>query len=76
MDGFIPENLLIISGRQNDVLNAAGGTMAAEKLEAALTSHHGVREAAVFMATSFGCVERPHSLAFRSKFPVPRFESG
>ena len=30
------DNLLIISGRQNDVLNAGGGKMAAEKIEAAL----------------------------------------
>ena len=46
------DNLLIISGRQNDVLNAGGGKMAAEKVEAALLSFKGVKEAAVFMATS------------------------
>jgi acyl-coenzyme A synthetase/AMP-(fatty) acid ligase len=46
------DNLLVISGRQNDVLNAGGGKMAAEKVEAALLSCKGVREAAVFMATS------------------------
>lgn len=51
------DNLLIISGRQNDVLNAGGGKMAAEKLEAVLTSYPGVREAAVFMATSEGGIE-------------------
>lgn len=47
----------MISGRQNDVLNAGGGKMAAEKVEAALLSCQGVREAAVFMATSEGGVE-------------------
>jgi acyl-coenzyme A synthetase/AMP-(fatty) acid ligase len=46
------DNLLIISGRQNDVLNAGGGKMAAEKVEAALVSFKGVTEAAVFMATN------------------------
>jgi acyl-coenzyme A synthetase/AMP-(fatty) acid ligase len=51
------DNLLVISGRQNDVLNAGGGKMAAEKVEAALLSYKGVREAAVFMATSKAGVE-------------------
>jgi hypothetical protein len=37
---------------QNDVLNAGGGKMAAEKLETALTSYAGVREAAAFMTTN------------------------
>jgi acyl-CoA synthetase (AMP-forming)/AMP-acid ligase II len=46
------DSLLIISGRQNDVLNAGGGKMAAEKVEAALVSFKGVSEAAVFMATN------------------------
>lgn len=46
------DNLLVIAGRQNDVLNAGGGKMAAEKIEAALLSYKGVREAAVFIATS------------------------
>ncbi len=46
------DNLLIISGRQNGVLNAGGGKMAAEKVEAALVSFGGVSEAAVFMATN------------------------
>ncbi len=46
------DNLLMISGRQNGVLNAGGGKMAAEKVEAALLGCKGVREAAVFMATS------------------------
>jgi acyl-coenzyme A synthetase/AMP-(fatty) acid ligase len=51
------DNLLVISGRQNDVLNAGGGKMAAEKVEAALLSYKGVREAAVLMATSKAGVE-------------------
>jgi acyl-CoA synthetase (AMP-forming)/AMP-acid ligase II len=46
------DNLLIISGRQNDVLNAGGGKLAAEKIEAALTSFDGVVQAAVFMTTN------------------------
>jgi acyl-CoA synthetase (AMP-forming)/AMP-acid ligase II len=47
-----PENLVIISGRRNSVLNAGGGKFSAEKVEAALMSFKGVSEAAVFMATS------------------------
>jgi acyl-coenzyme A synthetase/AMP-(fatty) acid ligase len=46
------DDLLVISGRQNDVLNAGGGKIAAEKVESALLSCPGVREAAVFMTTS------------------------
>jgi acyl-CoA synthetase (AMP-forming)/AMP-acid ligase II len=46
------ENLLIISGRRNSVLNAGGGKLSAEKVETALMSFKGVSEAAVFMATS------------------------
>lgn len=46
------DNLLIISGRRSDLLNAGGGKMAAEKLENILLSFAGVREAAVFMKTS------------------------
>ncbi|MGC1777866.1 MAG: class I adenylate-forming enzyme family protein [Xanthobacteraceae bacterium] len=46
------DNLLIISGRQNNVLNAGGGKMAAEKIEAVLMAFKGVSEAAVFMATN------------------------
>lgn len=41
------DNLLIISGRQNAVLNAGGGKMAAEKVEAAVcmaTNKLGVEE--------------------------------
>jgi acyl-CoA synthetase (AMP-forming)/AMP-acid ligase II len=51
------DNLLIISGRLNSVLNAGGGKMAAEKVEAALTSFKGVNEAAVYMATSSTGIE-------------------
>lgn len=46
------DNLLIISGRKNDVLNAGGGKIAAEKVEAVLLAFKGVSEAAVFMAPS------------------------
>ncbi len=52
LGSLTPDNLLIISGRQNDVLNAGGGKMAAEKVEAALVSFKGVNQAAAFMATS------------------------
>ena len=51
------DGLLVISGRQNAVLNSGGGKLAAEKVEAALLSCKGVREAAVFMATSEAGVE-------------------
>jgi acyl-CoA synthetase (AMP-forming)/AMP-acid ligase II len=46
-----PDNLLVISGRQNDVLNIGGGKIAAEKIEAVLLSFKGVNEAAAFMVT-------------------------
>lgn len=46
------DNLLIISGRQNDVLNAGGGKLAAEKIEAAIVSFEGVCDAAVFLQTN------------------------
>lgn len=46
------ENLLIISGRAYDVLNVGGGKLAAEKLEALLTSFPGISQAAAFVATS------------------------
>jgi len=51
------DDLLIISGRQNDVLNAGGGKLAAEKVEAALLSFPGIHEAAAWMATSEHGVE-------------------
>lgn len=46
------DNVLIISGRANDVLNAGGGKITAEAVEAALVTFKGVSEAAVFIATS------------------------
>jgi acyl-CoA synthetase (AMP-forming)/AMP-acid ligase II len=46
------DSLLVISGRQNDVLNAGGGKMAAERIEAALVAFKGINDAAVFMETS------------------------
>jgi len=46
------DNLLIISGRQNDVLNVGGAKMAAERLEFVLASFTGISDAAVFAATS------------------------
>jgi acyl-CoA synthetase (AMP-forming)/AMP-acid ligase II len=46
------DNLLIISGRGNDLLNAGGGKMAAEKIESALLSFNGISAAAAFMKTS------------------------
>lgn len=52
LGSLTPENLLIISGRRNSVLNAGGDKMPAEKIEAALTAFKGVREAAVCMATN------------------------
>jgi acyl-CoA synthetase (AMP-forming)/AMP-acid ligase II len=48
------DNLLIISGRENNVLNAGGGKVAAEKIEAVLASYNGVSQAAVVSATSKG----------------------
>jgi acyl-CoA synthetase (AMP-forming)/AMP-acid ligase II len=51
------DNLLVIAGRQNAVLNAGGGKMAAERVEAVLVAFPGVSEAAVFMATSPAGVE-------------------
>jgi len=46
------DNLLIISGRQNNVLNAGGDKMAAEKIESTLLAYQGIADAAVFMATN------------------------
>jgi acyl-CoA synthetase (AMP-forming)/AMP-acid ligase II len=43
------DNLLIISGRQNAVLNLGGGKMAAERVEAVVASFAGVADAAVFL---------------------------
>jgi acyl-CoA synthetase (AMP-forming)/AMP-acid ligase II len=46
------DNLLVISGRQNSLLNIGGEKMAAERIEAVLASFDGVREAAAFVATN------------------------
>jgi acyl-CoA synthetase (AMP-forming)/AMP-acid ligase II len=46
------DNLLIISGRQNNILNVGGEKIAAERVEAVLVSFDGVGEAAAFVATS------------------------
>lgn len=46
------DNLLIISGRVNNVLNVGGGKMKAERLEALLASFKGVSQAAVVVAKS------------------------
>ena len=51
------DNLLIISGRQNDVLNVGGSKMAAEKVEAVLLSFKGVNEAAAFTVAGTSGVE-------------------
>jgi acyl-CoA synthetase (AMP-forming)/AMP-acid ligase II len=52
LGSLTPDRLLIISGRQRDLLNIGGGKMAATKIEAALVSHRGVSEAGVFSATN------------------------
>jgi acyl-CoA synthetase (AMP-forming)/AMP-acid ligase II len=46
------DRVLIISGRQRDLLNIGGGKMAAAKIEADLLSYRGVSAAAVFSATN------------------------
>jgi acyl-CoA synthetase (AMP-forming)/AMP-acid ligase II len=46
------DNLLIISGRQNNILNIGGEKIAAERVEAVLASFNGVRETAAFVATN------------------------
>ena len=51
LGSLTPDNLLIISGRQNNILNIGGEKIAAERIEAVLTSFKGVRQAAVFVAT-------------------------
>ena len=52
LGSLTPDNLLIISGRQNNILNIGGDKIAAERVEAALTSFKGVHEAAAFVATN------------------------
>jgi acyl-coenzyme A synthetase/AMP-(fatty) acid ligase len=52
LGSLTPDNLLVISGRQTNILNIGGEKIAAEKVEAVLASFKGVRQAAVFVATS------------------------
>lgn len=52
LGSLTPDNLLVISGRLNNILNIGGEKIAAERVEAALASFKGVRQAAVFIATS------------------------
>jgi acyl-coenzyme A synthetase/AMP-(fatty) acid ligase len=52
LGSLTPDNLLIISGRQNNILNIGGEKIAAERVEAVLASFEGVRQAAVFVATN------------------------
>jgi acyl-CoA synthetase (AMP-forming)/AMP-acid ligase II len=46
------DSLLIISGRQNNILNIGGEKIAAERVEAVLTAFEGVQQAAAFVATN------------------------
>lgn len=70
------DNLLIISGRLNSVLNAGGGKMAAERVETVLTSYKGVSQAAVFMATSQAGVEEVWAaLVCSAKIDVARLQA-
>jgi acyl-CoA synthetase (AMP-forming)/AMP-acid ligase II len=46
------DNLLIISGRMNDVLNIGGGKSTVEKVESFLSSFSAVGEVAVFVETN------------------------
>ncbi len=52
LGSLTPDNLLVISGRQNNILNIGGEKIAAERIEATLTAFDGVRQACVFVATS------------------------
>jgi acyl-CoA synthetase (AMP-forming)/AMP-acid ligase II len=52
LGSLTPDKLLIISGRQRDLLNVGGAKLAATKIEAAPMSHGGVSEAGVFSATN------------------------
>ena len=45
-----PENLLIIAGRRDNLINVGGDKLTAERIEAALDSFEGVNQAAVFAA--------------------------
>ena len=57
LGSLTPDQLLIISGRQHNILNMGGEKIAAEKVEAVLASYNGVRQAAVFVATSTAGVQ-------------------
>jgi acyl-coenzyme A synthetase/AMP-(fatty) acid ligase len=50
LGSLTPDNLLIISGRLANILNIGGEKIAAERVEAVLTSFEGVRRAAAFTA--------------------------
>jgi acyl-CoA synthetase (AMP-forming)/AMP-acid ligase II len=52
LGSLTPSHLLIISGRQNNILNIGGEKIAAERIEAVLASFKGVRQAAVFVAAN------------------------
>ena len=52
LGSLTPDNMLILSGRQTNILNIGGEKIAAESVEAALASFKGVRQAAVFTETS------------------------
>jgi acyl-coenzyme A synthetase/AMP-(fatty) acid ligase len=49
LGSLTPDNLLVISGRQNNIVNIGGEKIAAERIESVLTSFEGVRQAAVFV---------------------------
>ncbi len=70
------DNLLIIAGRQNDVLNAGGGKLAAEKVEAMLLAFPSVSEAAVFMATSpIGAEEAWAAVVCREELDIEKLRA-
>jgi len=70
------DNLLILSGRRNNVLNAGGGKMTAEKIEAALLSFKGVSEAAVLMMTNkLGVEEVWAAIVCREQVDTERLRS-
>jgi acyl-coenzyme A synthetase/AMP-(fatty) acid ligase len=50
LGSLTPDNVLVISGRLNSILNIGGEKIAADRVEAALTSYEGVRQAAAFTA--------------------------
>jgi acyl-CoA synthetase (AMP-forming)/AMP-acid ligase II len=52
LGSLTPDKLLIISGRQRDLLNVGGAKLAPTRIEAILVAYQGVSAAAVFSATS------------------------